>query len=197
MTTPDDKALLRKSAFAARKLAHTELGPAPEAATARLLAEIGPVEGAIIAAYIPIRTEIDPRPAMARLGQKNRLCLPVIVAKDTALLFREWAYDGPLITGEFGAEIPPEGASLIPDIVIVPLVGFDDHGQRLGYGGGFYDRSLEGLRAAKPNLRAIGFAYSAQRFGGLPVEPTDQPLDVVVTESCLHHAALAQNTKGD
>ena len=71
---------------------------------------------------------------------------------------------------------------LIPEILIVPLVAFDAHGGRLGYGGGFYDRTLEGLRAKRPTL-AIGFAFDAQQADDLPLEPTDQPLDMVVTES--------------
>jgi len=70
----------------------------------------------------------------------------------------------------------------IPEIVIVPLVAFDDAGGRLGYGGGFYDRTLELLRANGPVL-TIGFAYDAQQADQLPLEPTDQPLDMIITES--------------
>lgn len=197
MAGPEDKTQLRKTAFAARKAAHETLGEAPETATAHLLQALGSVKGLIIAGYMPIRTEIDPRPAMEVLAHDNRLCLPVIVAKDSPLLFREWAYNGPLIVGEFGAQIPPGGAALIPDILIVPLVGFDAMGQRLGYGGGFYDRSLAMLRATNPRLRAIGFAYEAQNLSQLPAEATDQPLDLIVTEAAIHHPALAYEGKGD
>ncbi|MCV2877145.1 5-formyltetrahydrofolate cyclo-ligase [Rhodobacteraceae bacterium XHP0102] len=197
MTRPEDKTQLRKTAFAARKEAHDTFGAAPDMATAHLLQAIGPVTGQIIAGYMPIRTEIDPRPAMEVLAQDNQLCLPVILAKDRPLLFRAWVYNGPLIVGEFGAKIPPDGAAVSPDILIVPLVGFDPHGQRLGYGGGFYDRSLAQLRAANPRLRAIGLAYEAQRLPHLPTEATDQPLDLVVTEAAIHHPALAHGGKGD
>jgi 5-formyltetrahydrofolate cyclo-ligase len=86
-----------------------------------------------------------------------------------------------MIAGEFGAQIPASGAWMIPQIVIVPLVAFNRSGGRLGYGGGFYDRTLEELRAAKPTL-AIGFAYTAQEDENLPLEATDQPLDLIVTE---------------
>ena len=77
--------------------------------------------------------------------------------------------------------IPKTGDWMTPQILIVPLVAFDRKGGRLGYGGGFYDRTLEGLRAAQPTM-AIGFAYAAQEDENLPLEPTDQPLDLIVTE---------------
>lgn len=84
--------------------------------------------------------------------------------------------------GPFGAKVPEVDDYFDPEILIVPLVAFDAKGGRLGYGGGFYDRTLEGLRAKRPTL-AIGFAFDAQEAEGLPLEPTDQPLDMVVTES--------------
>ena len=87
-----------------------------------------------------------------------------------------------MVAGVFGAAIPEVGDWMTPEIVIVPLVAFDRAGGRLGYGGGFYDRTLEGLRAARPTL-AIGFAYAGQEAEGLPLEATDQPLDMVVTEA--------------
>ena len=87
-----------------------------------------------------------------------------------------------MVPGEFGAKIPAEGAWMEPEILIVPLVAFNRRGGRLGYGGGFYDRTLEGLRAKRPTL-AIGFAYAAQEDDDLPLEPTDQPLDLIVTEN--------------
>ncbi|MEM9580357.1 MAG: 5-formyltetrahydrofolate cyclo-ligase, partial [Pseudomonadota bacterium] len=77
--------------------------------------------------------------------------------------------------------VPEAGAWVEPEIVIVPLVAFDARGGRLGYGGGFYDRTLERLRSRRATL-AIGFAFAAQEAGTLPLEPTDQPLDLIVTE---------------
>ncbi|MEM9757237.1 MAG: 5-formyltetrahydrofolate cyclo-ligase, partial [Pseudomonadota bacterium] len=174
-----DKADLRKQAFAARKTAHAAGHGA--AATAALLAEIGPVHGAIIAGYMPIRTEIDPVPAMAALAQANRICVPVIVDAGAPLAFHAWHPDCEMLDGPFGARIPAETTPVTPEILIVPLVAFDRRGARLGYGGGFYDRTLETLRAGGA-VRAIGFAYSAQELPALPQEPTDQPLDAIVTE---------------
>lgn len=173
MTKPD----LRKLAFAARKAAHA----ATADVTAALLAEIGPVTGRIISGYMPIRTEISPLAAMTALSGANRICVPVIAGKGLPLDFKEWTLGARMIPGPFGALIPETGDWLTPDILIVPLVAFDCHGQRLGYGGGFYDRTLARLRADGP-VRAIGLAYGAQELPPLPVEPTDQPLDCIVTE---------------
>ncbi len=178
----DPKARARKTAFAARKAAFAEAAAKTPPATAHLLAAIGPAAGRIIAGYMPIRTEIDPRPAMAQLhGDGARICVPVIKAAGQPLEFREWHPGAPLIDGPFGARIPAEGDWLIPDTLIVPLVAFDARLNRLGYGGGFYDRTLERLRAAAPT-RAIGFAFAAQELPDVPQEPTDQPLDALITE---------------
>jgi 5-formyltetrahydrofolate cyclo-ligase len=86
-----------------------------------------------------------------------------------------------MVAGEFGALIPAEGAWIEPEVLIVPLLAFDARGYRLGYGGGFYDRTLEGLRAKRPTL-AIGFAFAAQEVEEVPTESTDQKIDLVVTE---------------
>ena len=86
-----------------------------------------------------------------------------------------------MVAGDFGALIPQSGDWIEPEVVIVPLVAFDARGYRLGYGGGFYDRTLEGLRAKRPTL-AVGFAFAAQEMPRVPIEATDQPLDAIVTE---------------
>ena len=84
--------------------------------------------------------------------------------------------------GAFGAAVPVNAIPLVPEVLIVPLLAFTSRGDRLGYGGGFYDRTLEKARADRP-LMAIGFAYSVQQADTFPRESTDQPLDAVVTES--------------
>ncbi len=178
--TGDAKADARKAAFAARKLAHG--AGLDGAVTAALLREIGPVEGQVIAGYMPIRTEADPLQAMHVLSARNRICVPVIEEPGRPLRFREWYLGAEMIKGPFGARVPAAGAWLEPGILIVPLVAFDRRLNRLGYGGGFYDRTLERLRAARP-VRAIGLAYAAQELPDLPLEPTDQPLDAIVTET--------------
>lgn len=179
------KTALRQTAYAARKRAfdlRAETG-AVAAATAHLLAAIGPAQGRVIAGYLPIRTEIDPRPAMAALHQAGaQIGVPVIAGPGLPLDFRLWTPDAALIPGPFGAMIPQSGDWVIPDTLIVPLVGFDAACNRLGYGGGFYDRTLARLAAASP-VRALGFAFAAQELPPLPLEPTDIPLDAIVTEA--------------
>jgi 5-formyltetrahydrofolate cyclo-ligase len=98
------------------------------------------------------------------------------------LVFHRWVPDAPMIDGPFGARIPASAEVMVPQVVIVPLVGFDARGYRLGYGGGFYDRTLAALRAAGPVL-AIGFAYAAQELPEVPIDAFDQRLDLIVTET--------------
>ena len=143
----------------------------------------------IVSGYMAIRTEIDPLPALTRLSAAGfRLCMPVIQGRGLPLLFREWTPDSQMIEGDFGALIPRGGDYLVPNLLIVPLLAFDDNGQRMGYGGGFYDRSLELIRSKGP-ITAAGFAFEGQRSDPLPCEPTDQPLDLVVTEKGPHYFA--------
>jgi 5-formyltetrahydrofolate cyclo-ligase len=177
MTMTEIKAEARKAAFAARKTAFA----AGQGQAAALLADVlAPYRGAVLSGYMPMRTEIDPLPAMA--AHDGPVCVPVIMGKGLPLRFRLWAPGCAMVTGAFGALIPAEGPWLVPEVVIVPLVAFDARGFRLGYGGGFYDRTLEGLRARQATL-AIGFAFAAQEQGEVPIEPTDQRLDMIVTEA--------------
>lgn len=172
------KAEARKAAFARRKLAH-ETGQA----TAGYLSEVlAGYRGVPLAGYMAMRTEIDPASAMEEASAHGPVGVPVIQGAGRPLKFRLWTPGCMMVPGTFGAAIPQAGDWMTPEIVIVPLVAFDRRGGRLGYGGGFYDRTLEMLRAIKPTL-AIGFAYAAQEADTLPLEPTDQPLDLIVTEN--------------
>lgn len=170
------KAAARQAAFAARKAAFA----AGQGQAAELLADVLASErGRVLSGYMPMRTEIDPLPAMA--AHQGPVGVPVIVAKAQPLRFREWTPGCALVAGEFGALIPAEGGWLEPQVLIVPLMAFDARGYRLGYGGGFYDRTLEGLRARGPVL-AVGFAFAAQEVEAVPIDATDQRLDMIVTE---------------
>ena len=172
-----DKSAARAAAFARRAAAHDADG-----ATAGYLSEVlAGFRGVPLAGYLPMRTEIDPIPAMAEATAHGPVGVPVIIAKAQPLQFRLWEPDCTLIPGAFGAQIPASGDWMIPQILIVPLVAFNRNGGRLGYGGGFYDRTLDALRRQGP-VMAIGFAYSAQEDADLPLETTDQPLDLIVTE---------------
>lgn len=177
MTLADRKAQARKAAFAARKIVHQ----AGVGHSGHLSSVLAGFRGVPVAGYAAMRSEIDPSAALGEAAAHGPVGLPVIQGAGLPLKFRNWTPTSEMVTGEFGAQIPAQGAWIIPEIVIVPLVAFSRAGGRLGYGGGFYDRTLEQLRAAKPTL-AIGFAYAAQELEDLPLEPTDQPLDLIVTE---------------
>ncbi len=173
-----DKSDARAAAFARRKLAN-DAGRG----TAGYLSEVlAGYRGVPLAGYMAMRTEIDPTAAMEEAAAHGPVGVPVIMGAGKPLQFRRWEPGCQMVAGEFGAQIPETGAWMEPEILIVPLVAFDRRGGRLGYGGGFYDRTLEGLRAKRPTM-AIGFAYAAQEDDGLPLEPTDQPLDLIVTEN--------------
>ncbi|MEM7597424.1 MAG: 5-formyltetrahydrofolate cyclo-ligase [Pseudomonadota bacterium] len=172
------KAAARKAAFARRKDAHAVASAGSAAHLSELLAGH---RGVPLAGYMPIRTEIDPLPAMAEAAAHGPVGVPVIQGEGRPLEFSRWEPEGALRDGAFGARVPVVDDFFDPEILIVPLVAFDRQGGRLGYGGGFYDRTLERLRARRATL-AIGFAYSAQEADTLPLEPTDQPLDMIITE---------------
>ncbi|MFZ5750133.1 MAG: 5-formyltetrahydrofolate cyclo-ligase [Pseudomonadota bacterium] len=177
MTHAALKEAARAAAMARRAEAHAaHRGDAARHLRAVLAAHAGrPLSG-----YMPMRSEIDPLPAMA--AHRGPVAVPVIEGKGQPLRFRAWHPSAPMIPGRFGALIPETGDWITPEVLIVPLVAFDRAGNRLGYGGGFYDRTLEALRARGP-VTAIGFAWAAQETDALPLEPTDQPLDLIVTET--------------
>ena len=181
MSVAEAKAAARAEALEARRAAFAD---GQGTAADRLAAVLAPCRGAVLAGYMPMRTEIDPLPAMAAhlaAGRGGRVCVPVITGQGQPLRFREWHPDAAMAPGAFGAPVPVAGDWLVPSVLIVPLLAFDWRGYRLGHGGGFYDRTLEALRARGP-LIAVGFAFAAQEVEELPVEPTDQPLDLIVTE---------------
>ncbi|MEO1139706.1 MAG: 5-formyltetrahydrofolate cyclo-ligase [Pseudomonadota bacterium] len=173
------KAEARKAAFARRKAAHATIGPA---SASRLSECLAGYRGVPLAGYMPIRTEIDPLPAMEEAAAHGPVGVPVIQGEGLPLRFSRWEPGCAMKDGPFGAMIPEQDDFFEPEILIVPLVAFDRAGGRLGYGGGFYDRTLELLRAKRATL-AIGFAYGVQEASALPLEPTDQPLNMVVTEA--------------
>ncbi len=172
------KAAVRKAAFAARRKAFEQ----DTGASAGLLSSVlAGYRGVPLSGYLPIRTEVDPRPAMAEAAGHGVVGAPVIEGNGLPLQFSRWTPDGPLRDGPFGAQVPLIDDFFEPEILIVPLVAFSRSGGRLGYGGGFYDRTLEQLRARRATL-AIGFAFAAQEVADLPLETTDQTLDLIVTD---------------
>lgn len=173
------KAAARKAAFERRKIAFQN---AARGQSGHLSAVLAGYRGVPLSGFLPIRTEINPVPAMAEAAAHGPVGVPVIQGRGLPLEFSRWEPEAPLRDGPFGASVPLVDDFFEPEILIVPLVAFDARGGRLGYGGGFYDRTLERLRRRRATL-AIGFAFDAQEADELPLEATDQPLDMIVTES--------------
>lgn len=188
------KRTLRAEAAARRRAAVAALPPAQAGRRAldALRAAITIPPGATISAYWPLDDEFDPRPLIEHLAAAgHEIGLPVVVGRGAPLLFRRWQPGMALVPGNFRVLTPPpESPEVTPAVVLAPLLAFDACGYRLGYGGGFYDRTLAGLRAAGPVL-AIGLAYAAQEVAAVPREATDQPLDWIVTEEGARRIAAA------
>jgi len=174
-----NKATVRRAALAQRRAVFD--AEAAALGAAQLLEALEPHVGRTVAGYLPIGTEIDPRPAMVRMTETGHVVVPVVESAGRPLKFGRWTPDCETIGGPYGIPIPVNPVWLEPDVLIVPLVAFTRCGERLGYGGGFYDRTLARLRANRP-IFAIGFAFAAQEVDGLPLESTDQRLDMIVTE---------------
>ncbi len=153
--------------------------------------DLGLLSGArTVSAFWSMGSEIDTLPLLQALAAAgHQTALPVVVGKAQPLIFRAWRSGEPLADGGFGTSIPPASAkTVIPDILFVPLLTFDRAGYRLGYGGGFYDRTLEKLRLnAAPDAQplAVGIAFSGQQVDTVPRGPHDQQLDWVATETGL------------
>lgn len=178
MTLAGAKAAARKAAFQRRKSAHRSGRDAD--AQDHLKTFLQAWSGHTLAGYMPILSELDPLPVMR--AWSGDVGVPVVMGKGQALTFRRWTAEVEMVEGAFGVQVPAEGPQVTPSALIVPLVAFDAQGYRLGYGGGFYDRTLDALRAEGPPIIAVGFAYAAQEAQDLPREPTDQRLDAIVTE---------------
>jgi 5-formyltetrahydrofolate cyclo-ligase len=183
----DLKKAARAAAFARRKPAFADSARAVPLATTRLLEYVSGLQNVgIVSGYLPIRTEIDPVPAMKELHEQGKkLCVPVVMDAGEPLEFHAWTPDCALKSGPFGASVPIEGEIVQPDLLIVPLAAFDRKCYRLGYGGGFYDRTLEKLRAER-RVMAVGFAFSEQFCENVPVGPFDQTLDGIVTDLSIY-----------
>ncbi|HVL22115.1 MAG TPA: 5-formyltetrahydrofolate cyclo-ligase [Amaricoccus sp.] len=184
MSDHDGKGAARAEALERRRAAHAAGAPgAGRLAAGHALEVIAGLRGAaVVAAYLPIRDEIDPMPAMLALsGLGYATAVPVIEGRGLPLVFRRWTQGVATVPGPFGVPVPAAGETLEPDVLIVPMLAFDRRGHRLGYGGGFYDRTIGGLRARR-EVTAIGFAYADQEMREVPDSEHDMRLDAIVTE---------------
>lgn len=143
--------------------------------------------GTIVSGFFPIRSEIDARPLMDGLRVRGaRLCLPVVINRQT-IVFRELLRGGKLIDTGFGTRGPDESAEVLdPQLLIMPLSVFDANGGRIGYGAGHYDRAITRLIDKGHSPRLVGLAFDCQKKEAVPVEPHDQPLHAIITESGYH-----------
>lgn len=181
------KRALRASLREARTREAQQNPKAGEALAFRFPDHVLAGRGEVVAGYAPMRDEIEPGGVMARCRAAGaRLALPAAERGEGPLQFRIWAFGDPLIEDDFGVRAPsPDAEETFPDLVLVPLLGFDHFGGRIGYGAGHYDRTLAALRAKK-SIVAAGLAYEVQRVARIPSEPHDQALDWIVTESAAY-----------
>jgi len=181
------KAALRSEAHKRRAQLHPSLRvEAARDAVAHFFdgLEIGRSE--VVAAYWPIRDELDIKHLIARLMDGGQpVALPVVLGDEEPLDLRLWQEGAPLYEAGFGTLAPEDGAPRVePDVILMPLLGFDRQGTRLGYGGGYYDRTLARL-PKRPRL--VGFAFARQEIDHIPRDAHDVPLDAIVTELGVRH----------
>jgi 5-formyltetrahydrofolate cyclo-ligase len=171
---------LRAALRGRRRTLAREAPDAAEAAAAFLpLSRLPPFQ--VVAGYHPLGAELDPRPLMARLAEAGAtLALPVALDRVSPLVFR--TLTGFLSPDALDIPAPPHHApEVLPDLVIAPVLAFDDEGGRLGQGAGHYDRTLKNLRATR-SVFVLGLAYAGQEVERVPAEPHDQRLDAILTE---------------
>jgi 5-formyltetrahydrofolate cyclo-ligase len=178
------KRLARSKASKQRNSVHERVGSGAGAAlAARGLPVARNSQNQTVSAFHPYLSEISTVELLAELVAEGwTTALPVVVGKELPLMFRTWMPGEPLVSGLWDIQIPADTAPEVePDVLLVPMLAFDRKGYRLGYGGGFYDRTLAKLRAIKL-VTAIGVAYSGQEIEAVPHDAHDQPLDWIMTE---------------
>jgi 5-formyltetrahydrofolate cyclo-ligase len=176
------KVRLREEAKARRAAIPVAARQAASQDIARIgLSFLAPLKPRVVSSFLTIGEEINPGPLMSRLhADGTTLALPVMVGRAKPLAFRQWIPGAPLKTVVWGIREPTEDAPLVePDVLLMPLLAFDRSGCRLGYGGGFYDRTLHDLRARR-NIVAIGLAFPEQEVDAVPHLGYDQRLDWIL-----------------
>lgn len=192
MTLADQKWRLRAELRQRRAAAVERAGPGAAARLADRFSEHLPriTKGITapdaVSGYWPMADEMDVRLVLSRLAAAGWRCaLPVTPSRGHPLTFRAWCAGDQLAPGRFGTSEPlPDAAVVIPALVLVPLLGYDRRGNRIGYGAGYYDRTLAALRGAGFIL-AVGVGYAAQEVEAMPVGGNDQRLDWIVTEEAV------------
>jgi 5-formyltetrahydrofolate cyclo-ligase len=179
----DQKAQLRAGALARRDALPADMRAGAAEAIAAHAFPIAVKPGTIVAGFMPMKSEINPLPLMRKLADAGaQLALPAIAGRGQPLIMRAYKTGDALARGQWGIREPkPDAPDVAPDILIVPLAAFDRIGHRIGYGAGYYDMTIRGLRAQKP-VTAVGIAFAAQEIREVPATPRDERLDFVLTE---------------
>jgi 5-formyltetrahydrofolate cyclo-ligase len=186
----EEKNALRAKAAEARRIAHTKDagGDAGRAIVANFLAKVPIAPKAVVAGFWPIGTEIDVRPLLTALHERGHVCGLPMAHRGQPLTFHRWRPNDRLVRGRFDIQVPDHNTPTIdPDVLLVPLLAFDSSGMRIGYGGGYYDRTIPAIRARKA-LLTVGIAYAAQEVERVPTDKFDQRLDWMVTEVAARRA---------
>jgi len=186
----EEKRALRPRAAEKRRLAHAEdfTGRLSHMMRDHALAKLPVAAGAAGGGYWPRGTEIDVRPLLTALHRRGHpIGLPHI-RRGQPMTYHRWQPDDRLVPGVFGIEMPDyRTPAVTPDVLLLPLLAFDAQGNRLGYGGGYTDRTIAALRARKP-VTCVGVAYAVQEFDSVPHDTLDQRLDWLVTEKGVRRA---------
>jgi 5-formyltetrahydrofolate cyclo-ligase len=181
--TNSPKAQLREQALARRDALPVDERAAAAEAIATRPFPVTVTADMIVSGFSPMKTEINPLPLMRKAAQLGaRLALPAIAGRGKPLIMRAYAFGDDLARGQWGIREPKaEAPDVAPDILIVPLVAFDRAGHRIGYGAGYYDMTINALRAEKKAV-AMGIAFAAQEIASVPATERDARLDFVLTE---------------
>ena len=179
----EEKAIVRRDALTRRIALPAELRTEAAEAIAARPFPVPVAPGTIVSGFMPLKSEINPLPLMRKLaGAGAKLALPVIDARGKPLILRAFTFGDVLNSGQWGIREPkPQAPEVAPDIMLVPLLAFDRTGHRVGYGAGYYDRTIAKFRAMK-TVVAVGIAYAAQEIEAVPITERDARLDLVLTE---------------
>jgi 5-formyltetrahydrofolate cyclo-ligase len=183
MSAVPSKELIRKEAADRRAALKSQIAELSLAVAEQFLAQVPVPQNAVVSSFWAIGDEADPRFLERELRRRgHRIVMPRVAGRNRPLDFHLWETGAKLVRGGFGLSEPSrEWPKLDPDVLIVPLLAFDATGYRVGYGAGYYDRTIRILRAAK-SITAAGFAFAAQEFSELPHFAHDERLDWIVTE---------------
>jgi 5-formyltetrahydrofolate cyclo-ligase len=187
ITLDDEKAAMRSAASQRRAELAAAMPDAGQALALHVDAVLKLCEGGIIAGYLPIRSELSPLPLMRALVDAGAsTAMPLTPPPGNPLVFCSWAQGDPLVGGPYGTRQPPDdGDPVSPRLILAPMLAFDDAARRLGYGGGFYDRTLAAIRAEGRQVTVIGIAYDEQQTERVPTGPHDMKLDGALTPAGL------------